>query len=102
MDDPIVTLRCVDNKACLVEYRMSRCLKQPVTRPNKILFCPLCGQKAVASLDSTEDYWERLALEYELPANIVKELYAAWNQREHETFYDFVQVMKREAELVSA
>lgn len=95
----MLTLSCLQ-KDCLTKLRIGRFIYRPTTRVGTLQFCPVCGGKAQAHTDTDETYWETLANSYDLPVQIIQQLYAIWDRNEYEKFYDFVQEMKKDAGLL--
>ena len=88
----MLTLRC-QNKDCILEIRIGRCLNQPNTRTDRLKYCPRCGQDAVVFADDQQNYWETLAKEYGVPVDAVVAIYGIWNPKEQPLLSEFVKEM---------
>lgn len=91
---PRVTIKCHDS-VCGIMVRVYRI--EPSTRIGAFKYCPVCGSTRVSAYMSAEvDQWESLARDYNMPVEVIKEVYKLWEPQTHYRFADFVAELRAE------
>lgn len=89
------TILCIDG-SCLTATTVSLYENRP-TRTTEYSFCPKCGGPAeMGDYLTQQDFYERLARFYNLPTEIISELYPLWDKTKHTRFRSFVREYLRE------
>lgn len=86
----MLTLECL-NVECLTRLRIGRNQSVPITRVGEMKFCPICGGKAFAHIDTEADYWEALERSYEIPAAAIRLMHTIWDSKEEPSFHTFAK-----------
>lgn len=92
----MLTLKCI-NRDCFIRLRIGRILSQPALNVGALVFCPKCGEKAFATQDQDNDYWEALANQYGQTVEVIKLIYSVWEPHSTQKFSEHVSVMLKEA-----
>lgn len=81
----------------MTRLRLGRIIQLPKVNNGAIRYCPKCGKLATVSADRNENYWESLALAYNIPVEAVVQLHSIWNSKEYPNFRTFVEEVKKES-----
>jgi peptide subunit release factor 1 (eRF1) len=82
------TIKCL---SCDTIVRVYRVVSAPTTQIGTLQYCPVCASEAKVLKDDDLDYWEILAENYDMPIEIIKQLYEMWDSKVHPRFGDFVK-----------
>lgn len=81
------TIKCLT--ACGTYSRVYR--TEPSAAIGQFRYCPLCGSDNVFVYRSSDtDQWEAMSRDYELPIEVMKQLYDLWVPTQYHRFSDFV------------
>jgi hypothetical protein len=90
---PRITIKC--HAACGMMVRIYRV--EPSTAIGAYKYCPQCGSQNVSAYMSADDnHWEALARDYDLPIQLLQQLYKLWVPSKHYRFADFVHELRAE------
>jgi hypothetical protein len=68
-------------------------------RVGPFLFCTLCGKRGITLLPdiTPDDYWTQLGREYDMPPELMQEIFQTWDTSKHRTFREHVESLRAEA-----
>lgn len=92
---PRLTLKC--HNGCGVMLRVYRV--EPGVAVGAFRYCPLCGSQNVSQyMDADMTQWESLSRDYDLPIEVIKQLYQWWLPTHHRRFSDFILEVKADVQ----
>lgn len=82
---------------CNTLFRLER--TQLTGKLGPFVFCPLCGHRGISlHPDITPDeYWQILAKEHGMPAELMQEIFQTWDTSQHHTLREHIDALRKDA-----